>query len=776
MRGPEAIRAITPKVATFVLVIAAVVRAVPALALERLCDSSFENCRNEVLDRIRAEPIEINVGAWFFEDARFTSELIQRFQAGVRVRILADPDANEQHPVNGSLLQQMAGAGIPIRKKVSSGIEHWKLMLFAGQNVVYFGSSNFSADAFVPIAPYTNYVDETLYGTDDPVVVNSFRTRFDDAWIDTGAYDDYANAPDGSVARHYAVFPVDPALNFAPATGSASYRSRSVAAYNGESQRIDIMMYRITDQAHVDALIAAFRRGVPIRIYTEQEMYRDPTRLWHSMSIDKLYMAGIPIKDRAHAGLNHSKVVLLYSRRMAIFGSSNMTSKSSDSQHEHNYFTTKPEIFQWFVNQFERKWNNALGFPETKPFAPLPPDPPVYHGVPDAAVAVATTGSRLSWYGGPWAHTYDVYFGTNPNPALFAANLALGPSETTSQRHSFTLPPLAAGTTYYFRIESSTLANRRASGPVFSFTTGGAAPWLRTATDIDADAKADILVFRQSSGEWFGRYSSLAYSNSTYWRVPWGVAGDIPLVADFDGDRMTDLTVFRPSTGQWWVRYSSLNYSTSNYWVVEWGAPGDIPLVADFDGDRVPELTVFRPSTGQWWVRYSSHGYSTFTYWVVQWGQPGDIPLVADFDGDGRSDLTVFRPSTGRWWVRFSSQGYSTAAYWVVEWGTAGDIPLIANFDGDRFPELTVFRPSTGQWFVRYSSLGYSASSYWITGWGVPGDRPIATDFDGDGIADLAVFRPSTAQWFMRYSSAGYGLNSSGLFQWGVANDIPVTR
>jgi hypothetical protein len=71
------------------------------------------------------------------------------------------------------------------------------------------------------------------------------------------------------------------------------------------------------------------------------------------MSVDKWYMAGIPIKDRAHSGLNHEKLVLLHGQQTTIFGSSNMTSKSSDSQHEHNYFTRKPHIFQWFVDQFE---------------------------------------------------------------------------------------------------------------------------------------------------------------------------------------------------------------------------------------------------------------------------------------------------------------------------------------------------------------------------------------------------------------------------------------
>src|SRR6185295_6130684 len=78
--------------------------------------------------------------------------------------------------------------------------------------------------------------------------------------------------------------------------------------------------------------------------------------------------------------------------------------------------------------------------------------------IANGAVGVATTGQRLTWYGGFWPQTYDVYFGTAPNPPLFASNLALGPSETTSQTQSFNLPALTAGTTYYWKIVSSAAA------------------------------------------------------------------------------------------------------------------------------------------------------------------------------------------------------------------------------------------------------------------------------------------------------------------------------
>ena len=72
-----------------------------------------------------------------------------------------------------------------MREKVDSGINHWKLMIFAGQKVVQFSGANHTPEAFVPEVPYSNYVDEVIYFTDDESLVNSFKTRFDDVWTST---------------------------------------------------------------------------------------------------------------------------------------------------------------------------------------------------------------------------------------------------------------------------------------------------------------------------------------------------------------------------------------------------------------------------------------------------------------------------------------------------------------------------------------------------------------------------------------------------------------
>jgi len=158
-------------ISTNVLRCAALATAIIALAATRadardeLCDSSYTNCRIPLLSLIQSENVEIDVGMWFMEDGRYSAEIIRRLQAGVRVRIIFDNRSDEVgHPVNQQIVDQLSAGGVPMRLRIAPGsIEHWKVMIFHGQNTVYFGSANFSDEAFVPAQPYVNYVDEMIY-------------------------------------------------------------------------------------------------------------------------------------------------------------------------------------------------------------------------------------------------------------------------------------------------------------------------------------------------------------------------------------------------------------------------------------------------------------------------------------------------------------------------------------------------------------------------------------------------------------------------------------
>ena len=248
-----------------------------AAAADRLCDTAYEDCRTPLLALIRDERVGIDVAFWFMEDARYTAALERKIAEGVPVRVLVDPRANSSYPLNADRLQELRDAGIPMRRRTASGILHWKMMLFEGQNTVQFSAAHYTS-AFVPTTPYENYIDEVIYFTDDTAVVDSFRTKYDDLWTDETAYGDYANVT-RPLVRRYPLFEKDPEFNFPP---RESYRSRAVRSYDAETIAIDVTMYRITDRAHTDAMIRALQRGVPVRLITEPQQYRDRSRYWHS--------------------------------------------------------------------------------------------------------------------------------------------------------------------------------------------------------------------------------------------------------------------------------------------------------------------------------------------------------------------------------------------------------------------------------------------------------------------------------------------------------------
>ncbi len=333
-------------------------------AAERLCDTSFEDCHAPLLALINNETVAIDTAFWFSDDTTFSNALIAAKNRGVQVRVLMDTRAEDAHPQNATILQQLVNAGMPMRERFATGILHWKMMMFASQGTVEFSGANFTVSEFRPYTPYLNYTDEAIYFSDDPAVVNGFKSKFDDWWIDTVSYRDYnPNPMVPAPTRSWGpAITLNPELNFPPSTIAAhNYGQRAINAINAEKVKLDIDMFRITNAPEADAVIKAFNRGVAVRMVVDTAEYRNPARVWDSYNIDRLYMAGIPIKTDNHQGINHEKALLFYGQpgtplqKMTVFGSSNWSFQSANSQQEHNYFTkTKPWFFQWFVNSFEK--------------------------------------------------------------------------------------------------------------------------------------------------------------------------------------------------------------------------------------------------------------------------------------------------------------------------------------------------------------------------------------------------------------------------------------
>jgi phosphatidylserine/phosphatidylglycerophosphate/cardiolipin synthase-like enzyme len=123
-----------------------------------------------------------------------------------------------------------------------------------------------------------------------------------------------------------------------------------IRQFNSARQRCDICVFTITDDRITSAIQEAHRRGVAIRIITDDDKSLDA-----GSDIDRLKSDGIPcVQDHSPAHMHH-KFALFDGVRL-LTGSFNWTRSATEQNEENLIVTADARLVAAFVGRFEQLW------------------------------------------------------------------------------------------------------------------------------------------------------------------------------------------------------------------------------------------------------------------------------------------------------------------------------------------------------------------------------------------------------------------------------------
>lgn len=133
--------------------------------------SPGDACRNTIIQRIDGAIKQLQICVFTISDDSITKSLLAAHRRKIQIKVITD---NDKSLDQGSDIEQLARAGIPVKMDVSSNHMHHKFMI-ADMHTLITGSYNWTLSA-------ARYNHENILLTRESNVIKSFSSEFDKLW------------------------------------------------------------------------------------------------------------------------------------------------------------------------------------------------------------------------------------------------------------------------------------------------------------------------------------------------------------------------------------------------------------------------------------------------------------------------------------------------------------------------------------------------------------------------------------------------------------------
>ena len=283
-----------------------------------------------VLDFISSAQSSLLIKQFTFTEPSLVAAVIDRFNAGVRVRVMLNAQRSGGDRANDDTYQQFRDAGVDVQWTYP------KFYVTHEKSIVVDGRAAMVATYNLMIKYFTLTRDYGII-TDDPQHVEQITEVFDADWD----HRDYDPANDGALLW-----------------SNSNSRNRMARFIDTATTYLHVQHPKFVDAVILDRLVAAADRGVKIKVLCGgRHGISDWDVLDTFSSLRTLRRFGVKVHKQKNLRV-HAKLIVV-DRREALVGSMNIDRSAFDARRELGLTTDDPAVVGRLLEVFDHDWESS---------------------------------------------------------------------------------------------------------------------------------------------------------------------------------------------------------------------------------------------------------------------------------------------------------------------------------------------------------------------------------------------------------------------------------